>query len=334
MEEWKNPREEQKQKGWILPSAILITGLVLAGMAGCMIAQPTFRDSAPSAVSVNPGRLREHVVMLSKTLYPRDYTHLENLDRCADYILNAFTGAGAEPDIQPFEVNSKTYRNIIGRFAVGKGSKIIIGAHYDAFGSSQGADDNASGVAGLIELAHLFGKYTPNQEIELVAYSLEEPPFFRSQRMGSAFHAKQIAESGQKISGVIVLEMIGFFSDERGSQSYPSILLHLFYPKRGNFIGVVGRLDQGDWIKQIKIGMKGTTDLPVYSIRAPADIPGIDFSDHRNYWPYDINALMISDTAFYRNRAYHTEHDTADRLDYEKMSKVVTAVFEAVQALP
>lgn len=334
MKEWQNPWEQQKKKGFIRPLVILIVGTFLIGGLGLFMTQPTREQNSPSSVTVSPVRLKEHVVMLSETLHPRDYTHLKNLNRCTEYIKDTFAEAGAAPESQRFEVNGSTYQNIIGRFGVGKGAKLIIGAHYDSCGNTPGADDNASGVAGLIELARLFQKHPPEREIEMVAYSLEEPPFFGTQNMGSAFHARSIADSGQKISGVIVLEMIGFFSNERGSQRFPNFMLRFFYPSRGNFIGVVGPGNQGDWIKQMKIGMRGTTDLPVHSIRAPSIIPGSDYSDHRNYWPYGINALMITDTAFLRNRAYHSEHDTADRLDYERMSKVVIAVFEAVQTLP
>ena len=334
MSEWKTPWEQQKKKGAIRPLIIFAAGALLIGVPGCMIAQPTLKKNAPATVDVEPARLKEHVIMLSQTLHPRDYTHPDNLNRCADYISDAFAAAGAHPEPQRFNVDGETYQNIIGRFGKGLGSKIIIGAHYDSCDNTPGADDNASGIAGLLELARLFQQNPPKREIELVAYTLEEPPFFGTQNMGSAFHARQIAESGQLVSGVVVLEMIGTFSDERGSQSYPSILLRLFYPGRGNFIGVVGPWDQGNWIKQMKIGMKGTTDLPVYSIRAPSAIPGTDFSDHRNYWPYNINALMITDTAFFRNHSYHAQSDTADRLDYNRMADVVVAVFEATQKLP
>lgn len=334
MREWQNP--------WVAPTkrppfkliAIIFGILLLVGVISCNIKQPTFKANVHSSLSVDPDRLKAHVVMLSETFHPRDYTHKENLNRCAEYIIDEFEKAGANPESQYFTISQGTYRNIIGRFGEGNGAKLIIGAHYDSCGDTPGADDNASGLAGLIELAHLFRKHPPNREIELVAYTLEEPPFYGTQKMGSVFHAKSMAEANEEVFGVIVLEMIGYFSDERGSQSFPIPALRLLYPGRGNFIGVIGKWDQGHWIKQIKIGMKGATDLPVYSIRAPADIPGIDFSDHRNYWPYGINALMISDTAFYRNRAYHSKSDTADRLDYEKMSQVVTAVFEAVQDLP
>ncbi len=234
---------------------------------------------------------------------------------------------------QVFTARGKQYRNVIGRFGVGKGSKVVVGAHYDSFGKTPGADDNASGVAGLIELAYLLGRHDPSREVELVAYVLEEPPFFRSRSMGSYVHARSIAGESANVAGVIVLEMIGYFRDERGSQSYPLSVLRLMYPSRGNFIAVVGRWDQGAWVRTVKAGLAGTTDLPVYSIRAPVAVPGVDFSDHINYWPFGMDAIMITDTAYYRNKAYHATGDTPERLDYVRMSKVITAVYETIRTI-
>lgn len=309
-----------------------VVSLVVVAM-GCMIAQPTWRHNQPSAAYVETARLRAHVDMLSRTLHPRDWTQADNLNQCADYIATHFRNAGAAVTSQAFTVRGRTYRNVIGQIGAGYGARVVVGAHYDACGETPGADDNASGVAALIELAYLLSRNPPGRAVELVAYVLEEPPFFGTALMGSAVHAKSIAPEQTNITGVIVLEMVGCFRDARGTQSYPSLLLRLWYPSRGNFIGVVGRWDQGDWVKTIKAGMKGATALPVYSIRAPTIVTGVDFSDHRNYWPYGLNALMITDTAFYRNKAYHTADDTPDRLDYDRMAQVVGAVFEAIRSL-
>lgn len=312
---------------------ILSAVAIIVTLAGCLMSQPTMRKNQHSAVTVDPERLRSHVTTISETFYPRDWLHETNLSKCADYICGHFTNTSAVVHSQSVAAHGREYRNVVARFGVGRGAKLIIGAHYDACEETPGADDNASGVAALIELAYLLECNPPDREIELVAYVLEEPPFFRTPMMGSAVHAASIATEKEAIVGVIVLEMVGYFSEERGSQSYPSLLLKLLYPSRGNFIAVVGRWDQGQWVKRVKVGMKGTTDLPVYSIRAPAVVPGIDFSDHLNYWPLGINAIMITDTAFYRNKMYHEKGDTADRLDYERMSKVVVAVFEAVKSI-
>lgn len=311
---------------------ILGTVAFIVILVWLIVAQPSFQSNVASREQVDPARLRKHVETLAVSFVPRDYLHETNLENVAVYIGEQFRQAGARVESEPVIVGKRQYRNVIGRFGPAVGRRIVIGAHYDTCGETPGADDNASAIASLIELGYLFGHNCPTQGIELVAYVLEEPPFFRSRMMGSAVHARNLAESKADIEGVIVLEMVGYFMDDRGSQLYPSPLLRLFYPSRGNFIGVVGPWDQGRWLKRMKVGMKGATDLPVCSIRAPSFIPGVDFSDHMNYWPYGFNALMVTDTAFYRNQVYHGPGDTPDRLDYGRMAKVVLAVSQAVRS--
>lgn len=308
--------------------------LLMLFLAGCfLVAQPSMRSNEPSSKKSDEPRLRKHVDALSKNFHPRNSDNPENLNRCADYISTHFKEAGAAVEMQEFIVDKIIYKNVIGRFGVGKPKKIIVGAHYDSCDDTPGADDNASGVAGLLELARLIGKDQPDVEIELVAYTLEEPPFFGGPQMGSAFHARSVASEKDKIIGVIVLEMIGYFSDEPGSQDYPTPIMKGYYPSRGNFITVVSAWNQADWIADLKAGMKGTTDLPVYSFRGPASLPGIDFSDHRNYWPHNIPAAMVTNTAFYRNKNYHTPGDIPESLDYHRMGKVVVGVYEAIKVL-
>ena len=314
---------------------ILAAVAAILFVAWFVFSQPSCRRHPPSRTVVDPARLRTHVDMLSKELHPRNFHHPDHLARCADYIARQFEQAGATIEFQPFTVSGMPYRNVIGRFRAGPGPKLVVGAHYDACDELPGADDNASGVAALLELAALLGRGAPPGEVELVAYCLEEPPFFQTDHMGSVLHAQRLAAEKDRIRGVLVFEMVGYFDDTWGSQSYPLPLLHLLYPSRGNFIGVIGRWDQGPWIRTVKTAMKGRTPLPVYSIRAPRIVPGIDLSDHRSYWPHGIPAVMITDTAFYRNRAYHTPGDTADRLDYDRMAQVVVAVAEAIrQGIP
>jgi hypothetical protein len=280
------------------PLTILGAVAVALLVVGWLLTQSTFRSNDSSTATADPQRLRAHVVALSETFHPRDWRSLENLDKCAAYIAGHFEEAGAEVEEQVLEVQGREYRNIIGRFGIGRGNRLVVGAHYDAHDSTPGADDNASGVAAMLELARLLGSDPPGREVELVAYTLEEPPFYQTEHMGSVHHARALADSGAEVTGVIVLEMVGCFSEEPGSQSYPSPLLHLFYPGRGNFVAVVGRWDQGDWIRRVKGAMVGTTALPIRSLRAPASVPGVDFSDHRSYWPHEIPAVMITDTAF------------------------------------
>ncbi len=312
-----------------------IFGVVFAIVcfAWLLVAQPTTHTQPPSQATVAPDRLKAHVQVLSETFHPRNWQNTQNLDRCAAYITRHFIQAGARVSEQAYKFGDRQYRNVIGKFGSDTDQRLVIGAHYDTCENTPGADDNASGVAALIELGYLLGQQPSNPAIELVAYTLEEPPFFRTAQMGSAMHANMLATQKIPVRGVIVFEMVGYYRDEPWTQSYPALLLHLMYPSRGNFVGVIGRWDQGDWIKKIKMGMKGTTPLPVYSIRAPAALPGVDFSDHLNYWSQGFQAVMLTDTAFYRNEAYHGTNDIPNRLDYTRLGNVVIATFETIKHL-
>ncbi len=151
--------------------------------------------------------------------------------------------------------------------------------------------------------------------------------------MGSYAHAEHVKREGVDVLGVLVLEMIGYFTDEPDSQDYPNALLKLMYPSVGNFIAVVGKMDQGPFTEKVKSAFMGIEGLPVQSINAPPSIPGIDFSDHRNYWAMNYQSVMITDTAFYRNKEYHTHLDTYDRLNYQKMALVVEGTYRAIMTL-
>jgi Zn-dependent M28 family amino/carboxypeptidase len=317
----------------------LTTLCVVAGLvaAACFyVAQPLFvtgADARATGEPVDPKRLEAHVRMLAGTLSPRNERRTDNLDRIADYVGRELAFAGGAVTEQPFRVGNGTYRNVIATFGPQGGELIVVGAHYDAYGELPGADDNASGVAGLIELGRLLGKTAPRRQVQLVAYTLEEPPHFRTQSMGSAVHADSLQKAGVRVRAMLSLEMIGYFSDAPGSQSYPVAALHLLYPSEGNFIAVVGRFGEAALVRGVKRSMAAATSLPVRSINAPTSLVGVDFSDHLNFWNRGYPAAMITDTAFMRNLAYHSEGDTPDRLDYAKMAQVVAGVHAAVQAL-
>jgi Zn-dependent M28 family amino/carboxypeptidase len=231
---------------------------------------------------------------------------------------------------QPFTISGNTYRNVICSFGPPSNERIIVGAHYDSYREYAAADDNASGVAGLIELARLLSRTNVPLQVDLVAYTLEEPPYFGTAHMGSVVHAQSLREAGVKVKAMFSLEMIGYFSDAPDSQSFPVSLLRAFYPSQGNFIAVVGSLGESGMVRRVKRAMIGASSLPVYSINAPRFVPGVDFSDHLSYWKAGYDALMITDTAFYRNHNYHTAGDTAEKLDYRRMAMVVAGVYGAV----
>lgn len=318
---------------WILLIFIGLLGLL--GGVYALVTQPTPSNvGMVNAVPPEPARLEAHVRTLAEMFVPRDEGHPENLDRTAAYISRQFEQANGKVSEQAYEVNGKTYRNVIALFGTDTGERIVVGAHYDsANAETPGADDNASGIAGLIELAYLLDKAPLPLRVELVAFTLEEGQHFRTERMGSAVHAASLKEQGIAVRAMFSLEMLGYFSDAPDSQDYPHPILKAFYPSRGNFIAVVGKLDQPWVVRRVKKAMRGASLLPVHSINAPRSVPGIDFSDHRNYWEAGYDAVMITDTAFYRNHNYHTGRDTPDTLDYRRMAMAVQGVYAAVLAL-
>ena len=180
---------------------------------------------------------------------------------------------------------------------------MVVGAHYDVCGNQPGADDNASGVAGLLELARMLSDCQLKYRIDLVAFALEEPPYFRSPSMGSYIHAKSLADNQIRVKGMISLEMIGYFTEKKRTQEYPVGILKLFYGNRGNYITVVRKFSDGKFSRRFTRSFRDAK-LPVKSFQGPRFLPGIDYSDHLNYWNHGFSAVMITDTSFYRNKNY------------------------------
>ena len=328
--QWQSQRERRRRLARIMLVLCLILA-TLGVLAWFWITQPLFsQPQMGQTISVDPARLETDVRELSEHLLPRDQTHPSNLDRTAAYIRARLAETGGRLSEQPFTISGNTYRNLICSFGPQSNERIIVGAHYDSYHEYAAADDNASGVAGLIELARLLSHTNLPLQIDLVAYTLEEPPYFGTPHMGSVMHAQSLLKDGVKVKAMLSLEMIGYFSDAPDSQSFPLSLLRAFYPSRGNFIAVVGSLGEGGMARRVKRAMIGSSSLPVYSINAPRFVPGVDFSDHLSYWKAGYTALMITDTAFYRNHNYHTANDTAEKLDYRRMAMVVAGVYGAV----
>ncbi|MBI3297652.1 MAG: M28 family peptidase [Elusimicrobia bacterium] len=330
---------ELKPKRLLVMLSVPVCALLVLGW---LLRQPILPPppAAPGGPAAEPARLEAHVRMLSETLAPRDAAHPARLDRAAAYIRAEFKASGAavtelEYTFQERNQRNKLedqgpFRNVMARFGPESGDRIVVGAHYDAAGEKPGADDNASGVAGLLELARLLRLQAPPIRVDLVAYSTEEPPYYGTAFMGSGFHARALREEGAAVRAMLSLEMLGAFSDAPGSQRYPAPLARLFYPGRGNFIAVAGRYKDAPLARRVKRAMWAASPLPVYSLNSPPGVPGIPLSDHASYWDAGFPALMVTDTAFYRNERYHTAEDTADRLDYGRMAMVVNGVHAAV----
>ena len=277
--------------------------------------------------------IKMHLRNITKTKGYRHFMNLELLNRTADYILDDLSKYADTSYFQEFQVNGLTYRNVICRFGNKNERTIVIGAHYDVCGMQEGADDNASGVVGLLELARQLKGVTLPYCVELVAYTLEEPPYFRSDNMGSYIHAKSLSDEKRDVYGMVSLEMIGYYRDEKRTQDYPIGLLKLFYGNRGDFITLVNKFGKGKFSKRFTKRYKHLKVVKTKKFNGPKALPGIDFSDHLNYWDLGYSALMITDTAFYRNKNYHEEGDVMEILDLNRMAKVIDGVLMTLKEL-
>lgn len=276
--------------------------------------------------------LRKHLQYLTTTPSPRNYQHPAVLDSVATYIQRSLRAAGAHSvSGQAYTVRGQPYRNILGSFGPTAGPRLIIGAHYDVCGEQPGADDNGTGAAALLELARLLGQQQKLPcRIDLVAYTLEEPPFFRTPNMGSYVHAASLKAAGGPVRGIVALEMLGYFDDRRGSQRYPIWPLKFIYGSRGNYFTVAQEFGNGRFGRQFARHYKGVAALPVKRFKAPAWLPGVDFSDYLNYWHFGYPAVLLTDTAFYRNRSYHQSSDVLARLNMGRLGLAVDALLETV----
>lgn len=285
---------------------------------------------AASGALADPAIILSHLTVLTKTENYRTYSNIEQLNSTADYIQHIFQQYADTVFEQEFVVEGNRYKNVVCSFGVKNKKRIIIGAHYDVCGEQQGADDNASGVTGLLELARLLKDKPLNNRIDLVAFALEEPPFFRTCCMGSYVHAKSLFDNKTDVYGMISLEMIGYFSDKENSQDYPLKVLSKFYGTRGDYITLVKKWRAGTFANTFCEKFQERNDIKSKKFTGPALLQGIDFSDHLNYWNLGFSAIMITDTAFFRNKNYHETTDTLETLDIERMAKVIDTVYETV----
>ncbi|MCG6657941.1 M20/M25/M40 family metallo-hydrolase [Halomonas campisalis] len=293
--------------------------------------EPSPLDARGEAVR---DRLLGHVRTLSDEIGERHYWRPEALHAAADAIEDALREAGHEPHRQPVPTGDETFHNLEVRLPGRDRADevLVIGAHYDTLRGTPGADDNASGVAVLIELARLLQEAELERSVHLVAFVNEEAPFFGSDAMGSLRYAREARARGDDIVGMISLEMLGYFTDAPDSQRHPP-LLDLVYPSTGNFVAFVGNLASRRLVREATGAFRDHAEVPAEGLAAPELIRDIRRSDHWAFWEMGYPALMLTDTANFRNPNYHGPHDTWDTLDYETMARVTLALARAVEEL-
>jgi Zn-dependent M28 family amino/carboxypeptidase len=317
--------------GWLVSLGVVVAALAAA--AGYMTMMPgTSHGAELPPLSQQERevaeRLRRHVAELART--DRNLQRPEALERAARYIEAAFAEAGLQPQAHVFESGGATVRNIevsIPAAGAQGGALVVVGAHYDSVPGSPGADDNASGVAALLELARMLAKQElpGTASLRLIAFVNEEPPYFMTPQMGSEASARRARGRNESIRAMVSLEMLGSFNGAPGSQEYPPPIGWL-YPDRGNFIAFVGDLGARALVRQAIGAFRAHATIPSEGIAAPAVIPGIHWSDHWSFRQHGYPAIMVTDTSFFRYPHYHLYTDTPEKLDYDRMARVTVGV--------
>jgi hypothetical protein len=285
------------------------------------------QDLDAVATQFPSGSVRGVVEALASIDPPRNSDHPESLKRAAQFIAHRMEEAGLKAEVQPFKVGAAEYYNVAATIGSGSRKRIVVGAHYDVYGPNQ-ADDNAW-ASRHFSIASKLATQTLPTDVELVAY-FEEPPHFETAAMGSAHHAQALARGGVEVVAMLALDMLGFYSDKPKSQQYPDPRLASYFPSSGNFVAVLGLSDDAVLLDRIRSAMSPATDLRVYALSGPPELPGIKQSDHLNYWRQGIPAVLVTDTAYFRNPHYHQASDRPDTLDYDRLHKAAEAVAAAV----
>ena len=277
---------------------------------------------AGHATATSPEDLRRTVTHLAVEIGARDVfrNNRPRLRRTEDYISGRLRAAGYKVEVQEYPSAGTFARNIIASKpgSARPGESVLVGAHYDTY-DNPGADDNASGVACLLELAEYASKKSFGRTVTFAAFANEEPPFFKTAGMGSAVYARAALERRDDIKAVLILEMTGYFTEERLSQRYPP-LIGPFMPGRGNFIAQVSNFASRGLAGEADKAFRAATPLPLRTVSLPEFVPGVDYSDHRDFWKAGYKAVMFTDTSFYRNRHYHKDSDLPDTLNYAYMA--------------
>lgn len=278
--------------------------------------------------------LQGHVAMLSGTIGERNFILLKQLQASADYIEKLFLKYGFAVERQPYTAKGKTFHNIIAekKGAASPENIIIIGAHYDSFLGTPGADDNGSGIAALLVLSRLFSQKSLPCTIRFAGFVNEEPPFFWTKDMGSYVYAARCRQRNEKIAAMISLECIGYYSEEKKSQHY-LFPLGFFYPAQGDFIAFVGNLSSFNLVRDFTQAFRSAAQFPSEGGSFPWIIPGVFWSDHWPFWKMGYPGLMVTDTALFRNQNYHTEEDRLETLDFERMARVVAGLEKVIAKL-
>jgi hypothetical protein len=277
--------------------------------------------------------LKSDVQTLAGEIGERNMARYTQLNAAADFIEDSFSRAGLHPRRDSYEVRGQACHNIEAEIPGTRPNVVLIGAHYDSVFGSPGANDNGSGVATLLALARRFARKPAQQTLRFVAFVNEEPPYFLTEQMGSFVYAGRCKARGDRISAMISLETIGYFSDAPHSQTYPALGLGVFYPTVGNFIGFVSNVHSRALLRRSIALFRKHAKIPSEGAALPSFIPGVSWSDQWAFWQHGYPGIMITDTAPFRYPHYHSATDTPDKLDYDRFALVVSGMQKVIEGL-
>lgn len=258
---------------------------------------------------------------------PRNLAHPDPLARAVELVEARFASTGRAVERETFttEGPAPDSTNVVLELPGTSLAReiVLVGAHLDSADDAPGANDDASGVAALCALARRLAAQPRERTLRFVAFANEEPPYFWTDAMGSRVHARRASERGESIVAMLALETLGCYSDSEGSQRYPIQFLALAYPSRGNFVAFVGNLGSRALVRECIGTFRAAASFPSEGAALPEPIPGVGWSDHASFWPYDVPAVMVTDTAVFRDPHYHERSDTPENLDFERLARVV-----------
>jgi hypothetical protein len=324
----------------------ILGSMVRIGLAGAAILallwlwgsrMPGRKTTKAAALNEAEVALRAELVADVKTLAgdigERNLSRYPQLQAATEFIETSFTHAGLTPRRESYELRGRSCHNIEVEIPGSRPEIFVVGAHYDSVSGSPGANDNGSGAAAVLALARRFAGKPCAQTLRFVAFVNEEPPYFQTDEMGSLVYARRCKERGDRISGMISLETIAYFSDEPRSQNYPAPGLGLFYPSTGNFIGFASNTGSRSLLQAAVSAFRKTEKLPCEGASLPSAVSGIGWSDHWAFWQCGYPAIMVTDTAPFRYPHYHSHSDTPDKLDYDRFALVVSGMESVIREL-
>ncbi len=278
--------------------------------------------------------LKQHIAVIAAREH--NVARYDELEKVARYLETTLESYGNAVGRQEFVADGKPVRNIDVTIEPPAGiadpEVVVVGAHYDSARGTPGANDNATGAAAVIELARLLGdlKGTSGKRIRLVLFVNEEPPYFMTEAMGSLHYARALSARHERVVAMYSLETIGFYSSAPGSQGYPAPF-GLMFPDRGDFVAFVGMLGSRPLLQETMRSFRSHTPFPTIGGVAPRAVPGIAWSDHWAFAEHGFQAVMITDTALFRYPHYHQPTDTPDKIDTEKLARVVKGIERVVR---